>query len=85
MRASLRRLRAALSHPGPGYDTRPDPLPSRHDAVEAWLIAQQDALIDDYGYPSPEWFVVDALLGQYQHDADAGLPLAGLEPVGGTR
>ena len=68
----LRRLLAALTHSGPGYDTAP--LPARGDAVDTWLRAQRDAHTDGYTR-DPEWEAIDAVLDAYRLHADTGTPL----------
>lgn len=72
MRASLRRLLAAVTHSGPGYDL--PPTPARGDAVEAWLRGQRDQFEDHYGR-QPAWYVLDAALDDYRLHADTGTPL----------
>lgn len=73
MRAFLRRFLAGLTHSGPSYDL--PPLPARGDAVEAWLKAQRDQLVDGYDSPSPDWYALDAVLDDYRLHADTGTPL----------
>lgn len=68
----FRRLLAAVTHSGPGYDL--PPLPARGDAVEAWLRAARDVHSDRYGV-TPAWFVLDDLLDLYRLHADTGTPL----------
>ena len=67
-----RRLLAALTHSGPGYDL--PPLPARGDAVEAWLKGQRDAHSDRYGV-TPAWYVLDDALDRYRLHADTRTPL----------
>lgn len=74
MRDYLRRLRAGITNSGPGYDTRPAPLPIRDDAVAAWLKAQRDLHEDRYGR-TPAWYVADHILETYRLHADTGTPL----------
>lgn len=68
----LRRLMAALTHSGPGYDL--PQLPQRGDAVKAWLKARRDRNEDRYGR-TPDWYVLDAALDDYRLHADTGTPL----------
>jgi len=68
----LRRLLAAATHTGPGY--QPTSLPTRGDAVEAWLKAQRDVHSDRYGV-TPAWFILDDLLDAYRLHADTRTPL----------
>jgi hypothetical protein len=75
MKATLRRLLAAVTHSGPGYDL--PPLPRRGDPVEAWLKERCDALLD--GNLAP-WNAVAAILDDYQLHADTGTPLD--QPLG---
>lgn len=73
MRAFLRRLLAAFTHSGPGYDLPHQPR--RGDHVEAWLKAQRDRLEDGYGR-MPAWYAVDDVLDAYRLHADTGTPLS---------
>lgn len=68
----LRRLVAALTHSGPGYDL--PPLPARGDHVEAWLKARRDEHTDGYTR-DPDWETLDHLLDDYRLHADTGTPL----------
>jgi hypothetical protein len=68
----LRRILAALTHSGPGYDL--PPLPARGDAVEAWLKGQRDTHSDRYGV-TPAWYVLDDALDTYRLHADTRTPL----------
>ena len=70
----LRRLLAAITHSGPGYDL--PPLPARGDHVEMWLRAQRDRFTDGYTR-DPQWEAIDAVLDAYRLHADAGTPLDG--------
>jgi hypothetical protein len=66
----LRRLRAAVTHTGPGYDL--PPIPARGDDFEAWLRAQRDEhRDDDHG----RWSAYDDLLDRYRLHADTHTPL----------
>ena len=68
----IRRLLAALTHSGPGYDL--PALPRRGDAVEAWLRAQRDQY--DNGFTrDPQWEALDATLDAYRLHADTSTPL----------
>jgi hypothetical protein len=68
----LRRLLAAVTHSGPGYDL--PPVPRRGDAVEAWLRAERDQHEDHYGR-TPSWYAVDDVLDRYRLHADTGTAL----------
>lgn len=72
MRAFLRRLLAAVTHPGPGYDLPHQPR--RGDVVEAWLKQQRDEHVDGYG-PTPGWYALDRALNDYRLHAEYGTPL----------
>lgn len=72
MRAFLRRLLAALTHSGPGYE--PAFRPARSDAVEAWLKAARDRQMDGYGR-TRGWHLLDEILDTYRLHADTGTPL----------
>lgn len=62
-----RRLHAALTHTGPGYDTTP--LPRRSDAFDHWLRDQREQ-------SDPiTWHVIDGLLDRYRLHADTRTPL----------
>ncbi len=67
-----RRLLAALTHSGPGYDLAP--LPARGDTVETWLRGQRDRFEDKYGR-LPAWYAVDHVLDAYRLHADTRTPL----------
>ncbi|SHL73514.1 hypothetical protein [Streptomyces yunnanensis] len=67
-----RRLFAALTHTGPGYDL--PHKPRRGDAVEQWLKAQRDMQRDRFGR-TPAWHNLDDLLDAYRLHADTGTPL----------
>lgn len=69
---TLRRLLAAVTHSGPGYDLPPQPR--RGDHVAAWLKAQRDQHVDAYG-PTPEWYALDRALNDYGYRADTGTAL----------
>lgn len=72
MTATFRRFLAAVTHSSPGYDTTP---PQRGDAVEQWLRARRDTLVDQHGKP-PAWYALDHLLDDYLLHADTGTPLS---------
>lgn len=78
MTATLRRLLAAVTHSGPGYDL--PSLPRRGDDVETWLKAQRDQHVDAYDSPSPEWYALDRALDDYRLHADTGTALD--QPLG---
>ncbi len=65
-----RRLLAAFTHSGPGYDTTP--LPRRGDDFDHWLRDQRDQReqADPIGQ-----HVIDDLLDRYRLHADTGTPL----------
>lgn len=63
----LRRLLAALTHTGPGYDTAP--LPYRGDRFDHWLRDQREQA------DSIEGHIIDGLLDTYRLHADTGTPL----------
>jgi hypothetical protein len=63
-----RRFLAALTHRGPGYDTRW--LPRRGDQVDQWLTQRRDHAADD-----TEERILNDLLHQYRHHADLDTPL----------
>jgi len=75
---TLRRLLAAVTHSGPGYDLPPQPR--RGDHVAAWLKAQRDQHVDGYDSPPPEWHALDRVLDDYRLHADTGTPLD--QPLG---
>jgi hypothetical protein len=64
-----RRFLAALTHSGPGYDTRW--LPRRGDQVDQWLTERRDR----FEQCDAEWDVIDDLLRQYRCHADLDTPL----------
>jgi hypothetical protein len=68
----LRRLLAAVTHSGPGYDL--PPIPARGDAFDTWLKTQRDAHSDRYGV-TPAWYVLDDALDRYRLHADTRTPL----------
>lgn len=49
-------------------------IPREGDDVEQWLTAERDQHSDRFGEP-PAWFLIDALLADYQAHARAGVPL----------
>lgn len=70
MTALFRRLLAAVTHSGPGYDL--PVLPRRGDAVEAWLKTQRD---DNRDTGRGVWTTLNDLLDLYRLHADTGTPL----------
>ena len=72
MRDMFRRVLAALTHSGPGYE--PPHMPRRGDAFEQWLKAQRDQREDNYGR-TPAWWALDGLLDTYRLHADTRTPL----------
>lgn len=50
------------------------PIPSRNDAVAAWLKRKRDEWTH-YGVCQREWAAVDRLLDEYREKADYGLRL----------
>lgn len=68
----LRRLAAAVTHSGPGYDL--PHIPSRDDDFATWLKARRDEHEDRYGR-APAWYLLDDLLETYRLHADTGTPL----------
>lgn len=62
-----RRVLAALTHTGPGYD--PAPLPYRGDRFDHWLRDQREQA------DSIVWHVIDGLLDSYRLHADTRTPL----------
>lgn len=69
----LRRLLAAVTHSGPGYDLPHQPR--RGDHIEAWLKTQRDLHRDAQG-PTCGWQHLDDLLDDYRLHADTGTPLS---------
>lgn len=68
----LRRLLAALTHSGPGYDL--PTLPARGDVVETWLKARRDEYTDGHTR-DPQWEAIDDVLNAYRLHADTSTPL----------
>lgn len=68
----LRRVAAAVTHSGPGYD-RPH-IPRQGDDVEQWLTRERDQRGDMHAV-DPEWFLIDDLIRRYQAHARLGVPL----------